>query len=89
MEVVLAGLKGEESKAELCSRYGVSTTTYYRWEERFIDAGKEDLKDRRKNQPSNRERKLECENDELKKALAEARLQVRLLKKLDDMTSSR
>jgi len=40
LALVLAGLKGEEPLAELCRRYGVSETTYYKLRDRlFVAAG--------------------------------------------------
>ena len=38
--IVLEGLRGEESIAELCRREGITTSLYYSWSKAFIDAGK-------------------------------------------------
>ena len=41
--LVLAGLKGDVTLAELCRRYGVSETTCYKLRDRFIASGSEGL----------------------------------------------
>jgi transposase len=39
IRIVLEGLKGESSIAELCRREGINQNTYYRWSKDFIEAG--------------------------------------------------
>lgn len=41
IRVVLEGLRGEETVAELCRRKGISESVYYRWSKEFLEAGKE------------------------------------------------
>ena len=41
--IVLEGLRGEESTAELCRREGISQSLYYRWSKEFLEAGKQRL----------------------------------------------
>ena len=36
----MEGIRGEESIAELCRKYGISDSTYYKWNKDFIEAGK-------------------------------------------------
>jgi transposase-like protein len=36
MNIVLTGLKGDVSVAELCRRYNISQTLYYRWRDTFL-----------------------------------------------------
>ncbi|MBU0651229.1 transposase [bacterium] len=38
-EVVLAGIKGQLTISELCARYGVSQTQYYKWRDTFLSEG--------------------------------------------------
>jgi len=40
IRVVLEGLRGEESIAELCRREGIVQNLYYRWSKEFLEAGK-------------------------------------------------
>ena len=38
--IVLAGLRGEDSIAELCRREGIAQSLYYSWSKEFLEAGK-------------------------------------------------
>ncbi len=40
IRIVLEGLKGEESVAELCRREGISPNLYDTWSKEFLEAGK-------------------------------------------------
>ena len=43
IRIVLEGLRGEETVAELCRREGISESVYYRWSKEFLEAGKQRL----------------------------------------------
>lgn len=43
IRVVLKGLCGEDSIAELCRREGINTSIYYRWYKEFLEIGKKRL----------------------------------------------
>lgn len=43
IRIVLEGLKGEESIAEICRREGISPNLYYNWSKEFLEAGKRRL----------------------------------------------
>ena len=43
IRIVLEGLKGEVSIAELCRREGIVSNLYYRWSKDFLEAGKKRL----------------------------------------------
>jgi len=40
IRIVLEGLRGEESIAELCRRENINQNLYYRWSKEFLEAGK-------------------------------------------------
>jgi transposase-like protein len=40
IRIVLEGLRGEDSIAELCRREGIATSMYYGWSKEFLEAGK-------------------------------------------------
>lgn len=40
IRIVLEGLRGEDSIAELCHREGIVQNLYYRWSKDFLEAGK-------------------------------------------------
>ncbi|EAU45213.1 transposase IS3/IS911 [Salipiger bermudensis HTCC2601] len=82
IRIVLEGLRGEESIAELCRREGIATSLYYSWSKEFLEAGKKRLAGDAARQASSPEVKvLRAEASALKEALAEATLENRLLKK--------
>ena len=43
IRIVLEGLRGEESIADLCRREGIASNLYYRWSKDFLEAGKKQL----------------------------------------------
>ena len=43
IRIVLKGLRGEETIAELCRREGISPNLYYNWSKEFLEAGKRRL----------------------------------------------
>ncbi len=43
IRIVLEGVRGEESIAELCRREGIAASMYYGWSKGFLDAGKRRL----------------------------------------------
>ncbi len=43
IRIMLEGLRGEESIAELCRREGIVQNLYYRWSKEFLEAGKKRL----------------------------------------------
>ncbi len=82
IRIVLAGLRGEDSIAELCRREGIHQNLYYRWSKEFLEAGKKRLTgDQVREASSDEVKELRRENVQLKEALAEEMLENRLLKK--------
>ena len=82
IRIVLEGLKGEESIAEICRREGISPNLYYNWSKEFLEAGKKRLAgDTARQATSNEVKALRAEARDLKEALAEQMLENRLLKK--------
>ena len=43
IRIVLSGLRGGDSIAELCRREGIVENFYYRWSKEFLEAGKKRL----------------------------------------------
>jgi transposase len=82
IRIVLPGLRGEDSIAELCRREGIAESLYYSWSKEFIEAGKKRLAGDTARQASSGEvKELRREMRDLKEALAEQMLENRLLKK--------
>jgi len=82
IRVVLEGLRGEIPITELCRKEGISAATYYKWSKDFLDAGKNGLTlETKRNATSEEVLRLKSENEDLKKALAEAMLDLMRYKK--------
>lgn len=82
IRIVLEGLRGEESIAELCRREGINTNIYYRWSKEFLEAGKKRLAgDTAREATSDEVRNLRTETRLLKETVAELLIENRLLKK--------
>ena len=82
IRIVLEGLKGEESIAEICRREGISPNLYYNWSKEFLEAGKRRLMGDTKREASRPEvGVLRRENEQLKQLVAELSLDNRDLKK--------
>jgi transposase len=82
IRIVLEGLRGEDSIAELCRKEGINSNVYYRWSKEFLEAGKKRLAGDTVREATTDEVKiLRSEASALKEALAESVLENRLLKK--------
>lgn len=82
IRIVLAGLRGEDSIAEICRREGIHQNLYYKWSKEFLEAGKKRLTgDTEREAGSGEVKALRAESSQLKEALAEVLLENRLLKK--------
>src|SRR4029078_12735101 len=82
IRIVLAGLRGEDSIAELCRREGIVQNLYYRWSKEFLEAGKKRLAgDTARAATSDEVKELRQEPSALKEVVAELMLENRLLKK--------
>ena len=82
ISIVLEGLRGEDSIAELCRREGISQGIYYKWSKDFMEAGKKRLAGDIVRQANSGEvTELRKEARDLKEVVAEQTLEIRLLKK--------
>ena len=82
IRVVLDGLRGEDSIAELCRREGIAQSMYYGWSKEFLEAGKRRLAgDTARAATSDEVKDLRREAGALKEVVAEQALELRLLKK--------
>ena len=82
IRIILEGLRGEKSIADLCRKEGIHPTQYYKWSKSFLEAGKQRLTgDTVREAGSEEVGELRSENEELKQAVAELTLRNRKLKK--------
>ena len=82
IRIVLDGLRGEDSIAELCRREGIVESLYYSWAKEFLEAGKKRLAgDTSRAATTDEVKGLRREARALKEVVAEQLLEIRLLKK--------
>ena len=82
IRIVIEGLRGEISIAELCRKEGIHANLYYNWSKEFLEAGKKRLAgDIRREATSAEVFELRNENMELKQLVAELSLENRKLTK--------
>ena len=82
IRIVLEGLRGEYSIAELCRREGIAESLYYSWSKEFLEAGKKRLAgDTARAATSGEVKDLRREVRDMKVLVADLSLENRLLKK--------
>ena len=82
IRIVLDGLRGEDSIAELCRREGIAQSLYYVWSKEFLEAGKRRLAgDTARAATRDEVKDLRRESTALKEVVAEQALELRILKK--------
>ena len=82
LKIVLSVVAGETTQAEAARRHGVSETSIGKWKDQFLQAGKAGLAHPAGGvKPTGREQQLEAEVDDLTRALGEAHVQIRALKR--------
>ena len=82
IRIVLDGLRGEDSIAELCRKEGIAQSLYYTWSKEFMEAGKRRLAgDTARAASTDDVKGLRQEAAALKEVVADLMLENRLLKK--------
>ena len=82
IRIVLDGVRGESSIAELCRKEGINPNLYYRWSKDFLEDGKKRLEgDTAREANTDEVTGLKRESKDLKQAVAELYLRNDWLKK--------
>jgi len=82
IRIILEGLRGEVSIAELCRKEGIHPNHYYRWSKDFLEAGKKRLMgDTLREANTDEVDQIRKENDQLKELVATLSLKNMVLKK--------
>ena len=82
IRIVIEGMRGETSIADLCRREGINQNLYYRWSKDFMESGKKRLDgDTMREANTSEVQSLRKENAQLKEGVAELLLKNRVLKK--------
>ena len=82
IRIIIDGIRGDTSVAELCRKEGISQGIYYKWSKDFMEAGKRRLTGDTMCEANTTEvKELKDENRSLKELVAELSLKNRDLKK--------
>jgi len=82
IRIIIDGMRGEMTIAELCRKEGLSQGLYYKWSKDFMEAGKRRLNgDTMREANTSEVKELKDENRSLKELVAELSLDNRDLKK--------
>ncbi|MFT5103570.1 MAG: transposase [Candidatus Latescibacterota bacterium] len=82
IRIIIDGIRGETTTAELCRREGISQGIYYKWSKDFMDAGKRRLTgDTMREANTSEVKDLKDVSSSLKELVAELSLENRILKK--------
>lgn len=80
--IVMEAIRGETSVAEICRKYGIHQTQFYKWNKQFLEAGKKRLQgDTTREATSDEVQELRKENTRLKEMVADLMLRCDILKK--------
>lgn len=82
LEIVLAALRNEASRADLCRQRSIAPMSLDAWIKRFLEAGKAGLRSQRSDPEANTLDALRKENAALRHELAERELDIKILKKV-------
>jgi len=82
LRIVLAGIKGERSIAQICRDHNISETLFYKWRDRFMKAAKQAFKP---NKGKNSDRVLRARIAELERIIGQLTVENEILKKTEKM----
>lgn len=86
IQIVMEAMRAEMSIAELCRKYSINESQFYRWNKEFLEAGKKQLSgDTIRQATSDEVNELRKENQRLKEMVADLVLRYDIVKKSLDM----
>ena len=84
--VIMEALRAETTIAELCRKYSIQESQFYKWNKEFMEAGKKRLAgDTAREATSDEVADLRKENQKLKEMVADLMLRYTIVKKSLDM----
>jgi transposase-like protein len=80
MAIVLEGLRGEISVAELCRKYQIAESVYYKWRDKFLEGGRKAFLGN-----DSKEKHLQKKITELEHIIGKQAVYIEILKKTSNM----
>ena len=84
LAIVIEGLKEKRSVADICREHQISQTLYYRWRDRFLEAGKKGLVN-----GTSEDNIYKAEIERLQKIIGKQAIQIEILKKTEELFGRR
>jgi transposase len=82
LRIVLAGIRGERSIAQICRDHKISEAIFYKWRDKFMEAAKEAFKPR---MSKSSDRVLRARIAELERMIGKLTMENEILKKTEEM----
>lgn len=80
LAIVMEGLKEKRSVADICREHKISQTLYYRWRDKFLEAGKRGLVN-----GASDDNAYKAEIEKLQKIIGKQAIQIEILKKTEEL----
>lgn len=84
MAIVLEGISGKVSVADICRTHQISQTLYYRWRDKFLEGGRSALNGKKEHSNS-----TDAEIEKLEKIIGKQTVQIEILKKTQELLGKR
>lgn len=84
LAIVMEGLKEKRSVAEICREHKISQTLYYRWRDKFLEAGKKGLINHASDDST-----YKAEIEKLQRIIGKQAIQIEILKKTEELFGAR
>jgi len=84
MAIVLEGIKGTKSVADICREHKIRQALYYRWGDKFPEGGKKALVN-----GSFEDKAYKAEIEKLQKIIGKQAIQIEILKKTEELFGKR
>jgi transposase-like protein len=80
LAIVMEGLKEKRSVSEICREHKISQTLYYRWRDKFLEAGKRGLVN-----GAFDDNAYKAEIEKLQKIIGKQAIQIEILKETEEL----
>ena len=84
LAIVLEGVKGKRTVADICREHQISQALFYRWRDKFLEGGKRALSNGVSGEDA-----YKAEIEKLQKIIGKQAIQIEILKKTEELFTTR
>ena len=84
LAIVLEGVKGKRTVADICREHQISQALFYRWRDKFLEGGKRALSN-----GVSGENAYKAEIEKLQKIIGKQAIQIEILKKTEELFTTK